>query len=737
MLQPWLDFEPRIEPKTAQPVGSMAIEPLMPAQKVVVFVFLAVAVQYLSWRAGTLNPGAPIFSWLVFAAELVGFASVLGNVIVSWGLTVRLAPAPLPGLNVDVFIPTRDEPVEMLRRTLLAAGNLDYPHTTWLLDEGNRPEIARLAMEMGAEYLAPAEADSDRAGNLNHALRHASGEFIAIFDAGHAPKRSFLSETLGFMRNADTAFVQTPQDFYNLDSYQHRHAKGGPVWTERSLFFRVIQRGKDRWNAALYCGSCVLVRRAAVDRIGGFQPGPHTGNLATSVAFHRAGFQSVYLPEPLAFGVAPDAASSFLRQRLHAGQEAMQMLRQQGFFLRGKLSFAQRLSYLGSALGYFDGWQKAAIYLAPVWILMTGTLPIDAPMSAFLPLFIPYLVLALVVSEEVGRGYAGTLMVQQYRTARFTTFAAATLSLLGRRMTYPKSSPDSRAEADDESWTMAPLAAISFINLFAVLFAILIWPAFAHLPGPALLAAVIWACINSGLAYAVVRFSQARSGWRRQEYRFPIALPVRARVGGNPMAVMTVQDISSSGCRIAGLLSAPVAAGDGVVGTLELPDGPLRFRARVVALIPAAEEASSDRPQTLGLSFEGITVAFRDRLDLFLYGSDLQWQLRGMTERGQTPTETLFRDTTDIDKRRRALSAWTTAELTSDPSLAPILISEPLDAEARRVVASYRRLDGAPSLRMRSHGGAGAFLLDLRPLAQVGRVNTPAGDIFLTEMVPC
>lgn len=737
MLQPWLDFEPRIEPETTRPVGSMAIEPLMPAQKVVVFVFLAVAAQYLSWRAGTLNPGAPIFSWLVFGAELLGFAGVLGNIIVSWGLTVRLAPAPLPGLNVDVFIPTRDEPVGMLRRTLLAARNLDYPHTTWLIDEGDRPEIARLAIEMGVEYLAPAQPDTDRANNLNNALRHAAGEFIAIFDAGHAPKRSFLTETLGFMRNADTAFVQTPQDFYNLDSFQHRHSEGGPVWTERSLFFRVIQRGKDRWNAALFCGSCVLVRRAAVDRIGGFQPGTYTGNLATSVAFHQAGFQSVYVPEPLAFGVAPDAASSFLRQRLHAGQEAMQVLRQQWFFLRGTLSFAQRLSYLGSALGYFDGWQKAAIYLAPVWMLMTGALPIEAPMSAFLPLFVPYLILALVVSEEVGRGYANTLMVQQYRTARFMTFAAATLSLLGKRAGFRHHPADGRAALDEESWTMAPLAAISFINLFAVLFAILIWPAFAHLPGPALLAAVIWACINSGLAYAVVRFSMARSGWRRQEYRFPIALPARARVGGNPMAVMTVQDISSSGCRVSGLFSVAVAAGDGVVGSLELPDGPLRFRARVAALIPAAGDASAHRQKTLGLSFDGITVAFRDRLDLFLYGSDLQWQLRGMSERGQTPTEALFRDTANIEKRRRALSVWTIAELTTDPGLAPILISEPLDIEARRVVASYRRLDGAPSLRMRSHGGTGAYLLDLRPLAQVGRVNTPAGDIFLTEMVPC
>ena len=90
------------------------------------------------------------------------------------------------------------------------------------------------------------------------------GTYIAIFDADHAPGRDFLTRTLGYFEDPKLGFVQTPQDFYNLDSFQHRRrGTGNTFWTEQSLFFRVIQRGKDYWNAAFFCGSCAVVRRSA------------------------------------------------------------------------------------------------------------------------------------------------------------------------------------------------------------------------------------------------------------------------------------------------------------------------------------------------------------------------------------------------------------------------------------------------------------------------------------------
>ena len=168
----------------------------------------------------------------------------------------------------------------MLRRTLLAASRMEYPHQTWLLDDGNRPEARALADSLGCRYLARERNTDAKAGNLNNALQHSEAELIAVFDADHAPARDFLTRTLGYFADPAVAFVQTPQDFYNLDSYQHRqHPRRHLVWTEQSLFFRVIQRGKDCWNAAFFCGSCAVLRRRALDKIGGFATGSVTEDL--------------------------------------------------------------------------------------------------------------------------------------------------------------------------------------------------------------------------------------------------------------------------------------------------------------------------------------------------------------------------------------------------------------------------------------------------------------------------
>lgn len=289
------------------------VERLSAFAQILIFLYLALATIYLVWRAGTLNPDAPVFSGLVYGAELFGFGTTLLHLFMVWRLSVRHAPPAPSGLSVDIFVPSYNEPVDMVRRTLLAARNVDYPHDTWLLDDGNRAEMAALAAELGIHYLARTDNRHAKAGNLNNALKHSTADFIATFDADHAPKRNFLDETLGFFRDPKLSFVQTPQDFFNLDSYQHRKSpRDQQVWTEQSLFFRVIQRGKDVWGAAFFCGSCAVVRRSTLDEIGGFCARSITEDLETSVAIHKAGYRSIYTPEPLAFGIAPSSASPFL-----------------------------------------------------------------------------------------------------------------------------------------------------------------------------------------------------------------------------------------------------------------------------------------------------------------------------------------------------------------------------------------------------------------------------------------
>lgn len=279
--------------------------PLELPRRIVLYTFFAVGVIYLYWRTGTFHPDHPVFSRLLYAAEVFGFFTALLNAFMTWRLTVRTSPPPPPGLSVDVFIPTYNEELAVVRRTVLAAKAMDYPHQTWVLDDGNRPEMRALATELGVRYLARADNTHAKAGNLNHALQHSRADFIATFDADHAPRRDFLLKTLGFFADERVAFVQTPQDFYNLDSFQNRtDERQRWAWSEQSFFFRIIQRGKDYWNSAFYCGSCAVIRRRALDDIGGFATGTVTEDIHTSLRLHKRGWHSVYLPESLAYGIA-------------------------------------------------------------------------------------------------------------------------------------------------------------------------------------------------------------------------------------------------------------------------------------------------------------------------------------------------------------------------------------------------------------------------------------------------
>jgi len=407
-----------------------------------------VGVDYVAWRfAVTLNPDALWLSVPVWLAELYGLLSSILFFFIVWGpIRRREPPMPSPGLQVDIFVPTYNEPLWIVRRTLLGARAVCYPHTTYLLDDGNRPEMAALAQQLGCQYLARGHNTDAKAGNLNFALTHSRGDLIAIFDADHIPMPEFLDRTLGYFADPRVAFVQTPQEFYNIDSYQHRaDLEHRRLWHEQALFYRVIQPGKDRWNAAFFGGSCAVVRRTALEQIGGFATGTVTEDLHTSIRLHARRWRSVYHDEVLAYGLAPQTALPYHVQRLRGGQGARQIFKKEQPLLVPGLTLAQRLNYLASMTTYFDGYQKLIYYLAPSVYLLTGVLPIRALGGEFLARFLIYYVTGFIAFKLSCRGHGMALLTEGYNMARYYTYVKTTFGLVaGRRLRFAVTRKDGR-----------------------------------------------------------------------------------------------------------------------------------------------------------------------------------------------------------------------------------------------------------------------------------------------------
>jgi cellulose synthase (UDP-forming) len=236
--------------------------------RVVVVLTLVLGVNYIAWRwLDSVNWSAWWIAVPLVIAETYSLIDVALFGMTMWKARRREdPPAPAPGITVDVFVTTYNEPVELVLRTAEAARDITYPHRTWVLDDGARPALAAGARAAGVGYIERSEDWTDRprhakAGNLNNALFQTDGEFLLILDADQIPEPEILDRVLGYFDDPAVALVQTPQFFTNVTS-------ADPLGSQAPLFYGPIQQGKDGWNAAFFCGSNAVLRRDALMQLG-------------------------------------------------------------------------------------------------------------------------------------------------------------------------------------------------------------------------------------------------------------------------------------------------------------------------------------------------------------------------------------------------------------------------------------------------------------------------------------
>ncbi|HEX9050089.1 MAG TPA: UDP-forming cellulose synthase catalytic subunit [Anaeromyxobacter sp.] len=340
--------------------------------------------RYLWWRFTTtvsLEWSADAALGIVLlAAELYACAML----VLAYGQSVaalRRRPVPLPEdpsrwPSVDVFIPTYNEPLEVVRITVLAAKALAWPRDrlrVFLLDDGRRPAFRELASRAGVGYLTRADNAHAKAGNLNRALQVTRGEFVAIFDCDHVPTRSFLHVTMGgFLRDPRLALVQTPHHFYSPDPFTRNLRLPPSVPPESELFYGVIQRGIDTWNAAFFCGSCAVLRRSALRDVGGIAVETVTEDAHTALKMHRRGWRSAYVDVPQAAGLSTETLSAHVGQRIRWARGMAQIFRVDNPLLGRGLRLGQRLSYLAAMLHFFSGIPRLVFLTMPVAYLVFG-----------------------------------------------------------------------------------------------------------------------------------------------------------------------------------------------------------------------------------------------------------------------------------------------------------------------------------------------------------------------------
>jgi len=298
-------------------------------------------------------------------------------------------------ITVDVFIPVYGEPVDEIRDTAVAARDMYGKHKTYILDDGESDEVMQLAKQIGVGYVRRTEHSHAKAGNINHALDGATGDFFVILDADFVAKPEFLYETIPFFENPSMAMVQTPQYYSNAMNF----ISTGAGYMQH-VFYSMLMQGKNRFNAAFCVGTCVVFRRDAINEIGGIYDGSKSEDIWTAMKLHENGWRTVYINKVLAEGKTPETMKAYSKQQLRWATGSFEIFLMSNPLLNRKLTVDQRLQYFLTTSFYFTGFAVLMLVLLPALQIFFNLSPValDIPLWQWAAMYSGFFLMQLMLS---------------------------------------------------------------------------------------------------------------------------------------------------------------------------------------------------------------------------------------------------------------------------------------------------------------------------------------------------
>lgn len=544
----------------------------------------AIVMRYVYWRTTSTLP--PVNQLEDFIPGLLLYLAEMYSVMML-AISLFVVALPLPAKpsrakaqredwdnlpTVDVFIPTYNEDSDLLAKTIAASVSMDYPadkFKVWLLDDGGSVqkrnsakitdahaaearfvELKKLAEDLGATYITRERNEHAKAGNLNNALEHSTGDLIAVFDADHAPARDFLLETVGYFAYEEKLFlVQTPHFFLNPDPLERNLQTFEKMPSENEMFYGIIQRGLDKWNASFFCGSAAVLSRKALAETDGFSGVSITEDCETALALHGKGWKSIYIDKPLIAGLQPATFASFIGQRSRWAQGMMQILRYRFPPLKRGLSLPQRLCYMSSTLFWLFPFPRAIFLVAPLFYLFFDLEIFTASGGEFMAYTLTYMVVNLIMQNYLYGAFRWPWISELYEYVQTVHLLPAVISVI----LHP-SKPTFKVTAKDESISTSRLSEIA--TPFFVVFAVLVFAVFVTIyrvytePFKADVTLVVggWNLLNVIMAGAALGVVSER-GERQITRRIKVSRRCEFQLGDNWLPG-TIEDVSVYGVRV-------------------------------------------------------------------------------------------------------------------------------------------------------------------------------------------
>ena len=627
----------------------------------VVMSFL-MSTRYIYFRATqTLHFNSEIETILgigLFLADLYVWVMLLLNYLQTiWPLKREIVPLPEDMSlwpTVDVYVPTYNESLDVVRDTVLAAQCIDYPKDKmkiYILDDGKRSEFAMFAADVGVGYITRNDNSHAKAGNLNHAMKLTNGELICVFDCDHVATRIFLQATVGgFLKDPKLALVQTPHFFYSPDPFERNLSVGRNIPNEGMLFYGPIQRGNDNWNATFFCGSCAVIRRSALEEIGGFAVETVTEDAHTALKMQRLGWGSAFIDIPLAAGLATERLVLHIIQRTRWARGMTQIFRLDNPLFGRGLTFQQRLCYLSAMLYYQFAIPRIIFLTAPLAYLLFNLNIIYSSASLVFAYALPHLFLSISLNSRLNGRYRYSFWGEIYDLVLAFHIVLPTMVT----MLFPKRGKFNVTDKGGllnvgyfDFSVVRPHLVIAFLLMIAVVWGIVRAFAYDHFAvDPKVIALNVGWGIYS-LIFLLAAIAVARETRQtRKTIRIDVKIPALIHYASGISSRSETADLSMGGCRVAvpddrhlsdeieeielllqsGAISIPVKtiAADDAYVRLMFEDIPLSRRRELVRVVLSRADAWIQPPRPQDNPFRSMLTIMRCVFDLFW----LTWKSR-------------------------------------------------------------------------------------------------------------
>ena len=459
---------------------------------------------------------------------------------------------------------------------------------------------------------------------------------MAIFDCDHVPTRSFLQMTLGWMlADEKLAMLQTPHHFYSPDPFERNLLQYKTIPSEAELFYGIVQDGNDFWNATFFCGSCAVIRRSALDEVGGIAVETVTEDAHTSLRMQKLGYNTAYINIPQAAGLATETLAAHVGQRIRWARGMIQIFRTDNPLLARGLKLSQRLCYLNAMIHFLYAVPRLVFLCAPLAYMLLGRSIIPGYWLAILAFSLPHLILASLTNSRIQGRHRHSFWNEIYEAVLAPYILAPTLLALinpklGKFNVTDKGSTLSDTRFDRKIATPTKwLLLLNFLGLLMVPYRIFIND--PHHPGTVIMN-LVWILFNMvilGVAAAVAHEQKQR----RSAVRIQATIPLRLDHPDGSHAHTVSIDMSVGGASVKTPANKRFAVGDEF--KVAFPDyaGEAEIGVKVMGM----------KAGELRLEFSLPTIAEQETLTRALYSRADAWLTSDESKEPDQPLKSLGR----------------------------------------------------------------------------------------------